>query len=38
MSMEIIKKSFDSTLRHTPIKGGSRFEIVFNPTITSLGL
>lgn len=35
MSLEIIRKSFDSTLRHTPIQGGSRFEIVFNPTITN---
>lgn len=35
MSLEIIRKSFDSTLRYIPIKGGSRFEIVFNPTITN---
>jgi signal transduction histidine kinase len=38
MCMEIIRKSFDSTLRYTPIKGGSRFEIVLNPAITSLEL
>ncbi|HLD23535.1 MAG TPA: ATP-binding protein [Sulfuricurvum sp.] len=37
MSLEIIRKSFDSTLHHIPIEGGSRFEIVFNPTITDLG-
>lgn len=38
MSLEIIRKSFDSSLRYTPIEGGSRFEIIFNPTVTSFEL
>lgn len=36
MSLEIISKSFESTLRYLPIKGGSRFEVLFNPSIINL--
>jgi signal transduction histidine kinase len=33
MSLEIIRKSFNSQLHYIPISGGSRFEIIFNPAI-----
>jgi C4-dicarboxylate-specific signal transduction histidine kinase len=33
MSLEIIRKSFHSDLRYLPREGGSRFEIVFDPSV-----
>lgn len=35
MSLEIIRKSFNSQLHYIPIEGGTRFEIIFNADITS---
>jgi c-di-GMP phosphodiesterase len=35
MSLEIIRKSFNSQLHYIPINGGSRFEVIFNPEIIS---
>ncbi|HEX5330938.1 HAMP domain-containing sensor histidine kinase [Sulfuricurvum sp.] len=35
MSLEIIRKSFNSQLHYIPISGGSRFEVIFNPEIIS---
>jgi signal transduction histidine kinase len=35
MSLEIIRKSFNSQLHYIPINDGSRFEVIFNPEIIS---